>query len=212
MQARTKQCSPWCSSSGLGLLLVALLGSGCASTQLKGVWKAPDPGPKVSRVLVIALTRSETGRRTVERQFASRLQAAKAQPFESNRFESGQPLDRAKVEELVKRENFDSVLLVRLVDVHQEEHYVPGGYAGYYGPAGGGFYGYYGYAYPMAYSPGYVSQSTTVQVETQLYRTQGQGQLVWSTVSETLDPSNVESAASGIANAVVERLHEDKLL
>jgi hypothetical protein len=210
MQARTKR---W-ASPGVGLLLSALLlGSGCASTQLKGVWKAPDTGGKVNRVLVIALTQSETGRRTVERQFAGRLAQEKVQAFESNRFETeGQRLDRPKVEELVKRENFDAVLLVRLVDVHQEQHYVPGGYAGYYGPAGGGFYGYYGYAYPMAYSPGYVSQSTNVQVETQLYRTQGQGQLVWSTVSNTLDPSSVESAASGVANAVVERLHEDKLL
>jgi hypothetical protein len=113
------------------------------------------------------------------------------------------------VEEIVKREGFDAVLLSRLVDVHREAHYVPSGYATY---GGAGFYGYYGYAWPATYSPGYVTESTNVQVETQLFRTAGNGQLVWSTVSETVDPSGVDDAAEGIAGAVVGRLAEDKVL
>ena len=35
------------------LLLFPLLGAGCASTSLQGVWKAPDTGGKVNKVLVI---------------------------------------------------------------------------------------------------------------------------------------------------------------
>ncbi len=206
MQAPTKR---WTSAA---LSLLALLGTSCASTSLQGVWKAKDTGGEVKKVLVIALTRSGTGRRALERQFVARLQQEKTVAVDSSRFDpEGGKLDRAAVEELVKREGFDAVLLSRLVDVHREAHYVPTGYAGY-GPYGGGFYGYYGYAYPTVYSAGYVAESTSVQVETQLFRTEGEGRLVWSTVSETLDPSSVEGAASDVAGAVVKRMREDKIL
>jgi hypothetical protein len=207
MRMHTKRCPP----SGSVLLLFTLLGASCASTSLQGVWKAPDTGGKANKILVIGLTRNDTGRRALERQFVSRLSQEKRVAVDSSRYvpEGGQ-LDRAKVEEIVKREGFDAVVLSRLVDVHREAQYVPSGYATY---GGAGFYGYYGYGWSTVYSPGYVTESTNVQVETQLFRVNGgEGKLVWSTVSETMDPSSVEKAASGIAGAVVDRMAEDKVL
>jgi hypothetical protein len=192
------------------LLLFPLLGAGCASTSLQGVWKAPDTGGKVNKVLVIGLTRNDTGRRALERQFVSKLSQEKTVAVDSSRYEpDGSKLTREKVEEIVKSNGFDAVILSRLVDVHREAQYVPSGYASY---GGAGFYGYYGYAWPAVYSPGYVTESTNVQVETQLFRTADQGSLVWSTISQTVDPSGVDDAAEGIAGAVVNRLAEDKVL
>ena len=198
-----------CATRPLALLLFTL-GAGCASTSLQGVWKTPDTGGKVNKVLVIGLTRSDTGRRALERQFVSHFSQHKTQAVDSSHFQpDGAKLDRAMIGEIIKREGFDAVLLSRLVDVHKEAHYVPSGYATY---GGAGFYGYYGYAWPGVYSPGYVSESTNVQVETQLFRTAGEGKLVWSTISETVDPSGIDDAAGGIAGAVVGRLAEDKVL
>lgn len=192
------------------LLLLPLLGAGCASTSLSGVWKAPDTGGKVKKVLVIGLTRSDTGRRALERQFVSKLSQEKTAAVDSSRYEpDGSQLSREKVAEIIQREGFDAVLLSRLVDVHREANYVPSGYATY---GGAGFYGYYGYAWPAVYSPGYVTETTNVQVETQLFRIRDQGSLVWSTISKTVDPSGIDDAAEGIAGAVVSRLAEDKVL
>ena len=75
-----------------------------------------------------------------------------------------------------------------------------------------GLYGYYDHLYPTVYTPGHVQQNETVSVETMLYRTAGKGQLVWSTTSQSLNPTSPYKVIEDIGNAVVKRMAEDKVI
>jgi hypothetical protein len=188
-----------------------LLASGCASTKLAQVWKAPQPGPPARKVLVVAVVPSETSRRMMEGTLSDRLNKRGLQAVPANSIApEGQALDRPKLEELVRREGFDAVLVSRYAGTTDSATYMPGGPVG--SSASMGFYGYYGALYPTVYSPGYVVQNETVNVETMLYRSEGKGELVWSTTSETFNPTSPYKAIEDISGAVVERMAQDKVI
>jgi hypothetical protein len=193
-------------AAALGLLLLA-----CASTKLAQVWKAPQPGPPPRKVLVVAVVPQETSRRQMEGALVERLQKRGLQAVPVNALApDGQPLDRAKVEELVRREGFDGVVVSRYAGTTDSTSYVPGGPVG--NPAALGFYGYYGALYPTVYTSGHVVQNETVNVETMLYHAQGKGELVWSTTSQTFNPNSPSQTIEEISGAVVERMAQDKVI
>jgi hypothetical protein len=195
-----------CAPAALALLLMS-----CASTKLAQVWKAPQSGPPARKVLVVAVVPSETSRRMMEGTLSDRLKKRGLEAVPVNALtQDGQALDRAKLEELVHREGFDAVLISRYAGTTDSATYVPGGPVG--SSASMGFYGYYGALYPTVYSPGYVVQNETVNVETMLYRSEGKGELVWSTTSETFNPTSPYKAIEDISGAVVERMASDKVI
>lgn len=200
--------SAWlrCAPALLGLLLMS-----CASTKLAQVWKAPQGGPPARKVLVVAVVPSETSRRMMEGTLTDLLKKRGLQAVPVNTIEpKGQALDRAKLEELVRRDGYDAVLVSRYTGTRDSATYVPGGYVG--NADAMGFYGYYGALYPTVYAPGAVVQNETVNVETMLYRSEGKGALVWSTTSETFNPTSPYKAIEDISGAVVERMAEDKVI
>ena len=192
-------------------LALLLLCPACASTKLAQVWKEPQPGPPARKVLVVAVVPQPTQRRTLEGEFAELLQQRGLQAVPANQLEpDGQRLDRARVEELVRSQGFDAVLISRYAGTSDTTRYVPGGPVG--DPMDMGLYGYYGQLYPTVYTPGHVQQNETVSVETMLYRTAGKGQLVWSTTSQSLNPTSPYKVIEDIGNAVVKRMAEDKVI
>src|SRR5215217_7272847 len=115
-----------------------LLASGCASTQLAQVWKAPQPGPPARKVLVVAVVPSETSRRMMEGTLADRLKKRGLEAVPGNSLTpAGEALDRAKLEELVRRDGYDAVLVSRYAGTTDSTTYMPGGPVG--SPAGMGF-------------------------------------------------------------------------
>ena len=193
----------------------ALLGlwlcGACASTKLAQVWKAPQPGPPAKKVLVVAVVPQPQQRRTLEGEFVELLKARGLEAAPGSELApEGKPLARAGVEELVRRGGYDAVLVSRYAGTNTTATYVPGGTVG--DPMGMGFYGYYDALYPTVYSPGALVQNETVNVETMLYRTEGKGELVWSTTSETFNPSSPYKAIEDISAAVVKRMAEDKVI
>jgi hypothetical protein len=191
--------------------LALLLPLGCASTKLADVWKAPDPGTPPRKVLVVAVVPSQTNRRMMEGELAERLQQRGLKAVSiSSLTPEGPPPDRAQVEALVQRDGFDAVIVSRYAGAEDSVEYVPGGPVG--NPAMMGFYGYYGALYPTVYTPGAVIQNETVHVETMLYRAQGKGELVWSTTSQTFNPTSPYKAIEDISGAVVSRMAKDKVI
>lgn len=192
-------------------LLSLLLSLGCASTKLAHVWKAPEPGTPPRKVLVVTVVPSENSRRMMEGALAKRLEQRGLQAVQAHTLApEGEPLDRARVEELVRQEGFDGVVVSRYAGTRDSASYVPGGAVG--NPAMMGFYGYYDALYPTVYAPGAVKQNETMSVETMLYRAQGKGELVWSTTSETFNASSPYKAIEDISDAVVKRMAEDKVI
>ena len=80
-------------------------------------------------------------------------------------------------------------------------------------PYYGSFYGYYGAVYPVVYSPDYLREDTTVRVETNVYTvTSGEGQLVWTGVSDTFNPRSADKVIDGLCKLIVKELQEQAII
>jgi hypothetical protein len=98
---------------------------------------------------------------------------------------------------------------VALVDVQKDVDYVPGDdfepYPAYDVP----FWGAYNYSsYGMGYDPGYYQVNKTYVVNSNLYRLSDQ-KLVWSEVTNTLNPDSFAAEATGISAAVANGIQRD---
>lgn len=191
------------------LLPTVLLAAGCASTKLANRWVAPEVSEKkVERVLVVGITGDEQRRETFEETFCDRLGQAGVEAVPSSKL-TGEvtELTRTELESAVKRGEFDGVITTRLIDVEHETEYVPSSpmvYGGIYDQWGPGYYG--------APVGGYLVETTTYKVETNIYRAEGTGELIWSGVSKTVDPSSRDKALNDIQQLVISEARKDGAL
>ena len=75
------------------------------------------------------------------------------------------------------------------------------------------FYGYYGAVYPVVYSPGYLKEEKRVRIETNLYVISSQeGELVWTGVTDTFNPSNLDKAINKLVKLVVKQMQSEGVL
>lgn len=193
---------------------LAALSCTAASTTLVGSWRDPAYQiRKVNSVLILAVTSDPTRRMVFETSFQNKFQAIGIQPVPGS---AVLPVDtmptREEVLKVVKERNIDLVLVGRLVNVKKEAAYVPPTTVMYAPPPGYyGFYPYYSYGYGVAYSPGYMAEWTTIQIETNVFSTATE-KLVWSAVSKTVDATSPQEVTDSVAGAVIEGLIEGKVL
>ena len=75
------------------------------------------------------------------------------------------------------------------------------------------FYGYYGTVFPVVYSPGYLKEEKKIRIETNFYSTVGpDGELVWTGMSDTFNPSSTKKAIDSVVKLVVKELEKQQLL
>jgi hypothetical protein len=198
----------------LGLAVAALV-AGCAPAKtIVNQWEAPDPGPALTRVLVVGVIRDVSVRRTFEDQMVAALRARGVQAEPAYRYapEDG-PLAQAAIERAVREAGATGVLTTRVVKVEQQASVVPP-------PAWGppyGFYGWYGsawgpaFAYPYGYAPAQVVVSDNVYAEVRLYRVAGDA-LLWAATTQTFSPSNPQQDSAAFANVIVAQLFMRRLI
>jgi len=180
----------------VSICLAALL-TGCASTQMTKNWVYPEHGPlEFDKVMALVLVQDPLVRQSGEAALVRHITKAEAVPsYELVPYEQMGDVDVVK--KAVEGAGVDAVIVMRPISDQQEVRYVPGSYpAPYYS-----FYGYYGWAYPISYSPGYFKNERTIAIETNVYDT-SDGKLVWSGVSQTTDPKDVEKLVDATAKAV----------
>jgi len=118
--------------------------------------------------------------------------------------------DRADVDRLraaLGQHGIDGAITVRLLNIEDKETYVPGNPRVH----PGGYYGYYGRVGAVVYEPGYYRSDTYVKVETSLYDVAA-GKLLWTGVSETLNPSTVDGVIAEIVETAGKQLTKQGLL
>lgn len=112
----------------------------------------------------------------------------------------------------IRANGIDGVIVSRLVKVDKNIKYIPA-QAFYPYPYYSTFYGYYGTVYPVVYSPGYLKEEKKIRIETNFYSTAGpEGELVWTCMSDTFDPSSTKKAIDGVVKLVVKELEKQQLL
>lgn len=199
--------------------LLTILASCSSSTKIIGSWSSPDkPKAAYSKLLVTGLTSNLVSRQAFEEELTATLNedgfsAASSLtliPLGSAKDEAGM----AKALQTVQEAGFDGILTVALIDQTSETRYVQGtatyapmGYGGYYSRYSG-YYGYYG---GITSDPGYYTTDKNYYIEVNLYDAKTEG-LVWSSQSETTNPTNLEAFAHTFAYVVVEKMIEDGIL
>ena len=111
-------------------ILISFLLVSCTSTRIVSSWKEPNKQVqinKLSKVLVIALFKSETNRRKAEDQMVGYLNGKGVVSY--NYLDAD--FNKNKIETLrdkIKADGFDGVVTMSLMDVDREKLYVPGNY------------------------------------------------------------------------------------
>ncbi|HMC96103.1 MAG TPA: hypothetical protein VKG92_00475, partial [Flavobacteriales bacterium] len=158
------------------------------------------------KMLIIALLRDEATRRQAEDELTGQF-AGHGVPSYTYLGPLQQEIDRQAFVDRLRKDDFDALMVLRLVDITKEQTYVSGGYPAYYGSP----YGYYGYAYPMYADPGYVRTDMNYRVETNFYSVETE-KLVWSGVTSTFNPTDLTSGLTEIVRAIKQKMRDEHFL
>lgn len=183
------------------------------SSSLVQRWSDPSfEGQPGQKMIIIALAKNERNQKTWEGAFASVLRQVKVQPIAGSVvLPATQSADEATLKQAVKETGADLAAVTRLISVDKETTYVPG--SAYYTPAPAyyGFYGYYSSSYAMVSTPGYYQEDKVYSVETNVYDVRTE-KLVWSGVTQTVNPETGQDAAMSIAGTIVDDMIASKVI
>lgn len=203
--------------SWLGVLLLA----GCASTEIKSTWRAPDDqGAPIAKVAVLMLETDENLRRFAEDQMVRSLPGSTRGVASYTLFEKPEA-DVGKLKDRLNQQGFDAVLVTRTVSVDKTRTQVPPTTQLMpTGPLllpttrlstdGKTLDTYYSHAWGYTYqtTPGYTAHLTTIVVESVLYRLP-QGSAVWSAVTETHNPNSKADMVQDLVRLVEKELAKE---
>jgi hypothetical protein len=198
----------------IALVSIAVAAVSCGtSTTMSQRWSDPayvgQPGQKM---MVIALAKSERNQFVWESAFSQALQKEKVMPLVGSKFlPANAAADEPTLKQAIKESGANLAAVTRLIAVDKETSYVPG--STYYSPAPAyyGMYGYYNSSYAMVHDPGYYQENTIVKLETNVYDVATE-KLVWSGVTETLNPETAQDVANSVAYTVTADMVKSKVI
>ncbi|HXK22707.1 MAG TPA: hypothetical protein VMS55_08540 [Myxococcota bacterium] len=194
------------------VVLLALLAlSACATTRIVEKWKDPAfSGPlHFEKVVVLVISPDATVQRVAEDELVRQLGAEQSVAAYTILDEEVRRTPEGVLAAIGKI-GADGLVVMRFVDTKQVVTYVSGPiepFPSYYRMGYG--YAYNGYGAYGAY--GYTTTSTHVQIETRIYSV-AESRLLWTGISDTLNPKDLRGLVAEIADAVGEELRKDGLL
>jgi hypothetical protein len=198
----------------LGVALVTcLFVISCASSKLTSTWTDPKyRGSQYSTLLVIGAAEKDSIRRSFEKKFVEKLEAAGAKAVESSSIMSrNEKIDKETILAVVEKTGADGVLLTYLVAVKEKEVTSP---SGTYQPAANYPYGLTPEIFSATGSGSdsqYYSTRVKVQLETNLYDVKTE-QKVWSGRSTTLNPKSDTALIDSVIDVLIKDLKKNKLI
>jgi hypothetical protein len=191
----------------VGLLISIYLLTACGTpAKIEKSWRDPEVSidvSKLNKVLVVALLNSEASRRSTEDRLAAMLNG-KAIPSYHYLTRDITKENEASIQEKIKGEGFDGVVIMRLADVEKDREFVRDGsypYPFYYRR----FWGYYWNAWSAYYNPGYYRTTKKYSVETNVYSLK-RDKLVWSSTTTSVDPANLDKLMDASAQVVYKEM------
>lgn len=192
---------------GLALYLVS-----CSATGFVGTWSEEEYRTgSIKKVLVLGMSDKAVVRNAFEKELKFEFQKAGIEAISSLEvLPPDAEIGRETFERYFSEDNIDAVIVSRHIgtetDIQQyvDTYTVPHGY--YYG-----FYGYYHNAWGYTYGRSYVTETKRYYIETNLYETK-EGKLIWSGVSETVDPSTALDIIDDLSKLLVRKLKKDGYL
>jgi hypothetical protein len=187
-------------------VLAIALAAGCAGTHLNQSFAAPylHDGP-FKHVVTIAITADHGRRVAMEDALAGQLRQAGVQAEPSYKLlgdAAAQGED--SIRELLTTSGFDAVVMMRATTTNEDDVWVPGSVAVapmYYRT----MWDYYAHWHSIALERGRLAADHAVHVETVMFETP-EGDLVYSAVSQTLNPGSPEDLVRQVGDRVAKDL------
>jgi hypothetical protein len=201
----------------LGIVLLAIPLVTAKSSKMIMSWKNPNySARKFHHVLALGLSDKTGVRANFEDALAAQLAAAGVEAIPGNNIllrPEGTQFDLNYLKTQIRENQIDAVVVSRLIKVENTVTYIPGSAYVAPFPYYNSFYGYYGAVYPVVYSPDYLRKEKKVRIETNLYLISSEeGELAWTGVTDTFNPSNVQKSINGLVKLVVKQMQSDEAL
>ena len=208
MRMRMKRTVTRLMAPVVGLATALTLVAGCATTNISSSWVTPGARPVTfDNTLVVFMHPVETTRRAAEEYLVARIGPDRAVASYTV-ISQDEVRDTARAKVTVRNAGFDGVVVLRVIGVEERVNLegvaTPPNYEQ-------GFWDYYEDGWPSVYEPDRLPRDTIVSVETNVYSVT-EDRLLWSGVSETFNPWNLEGAIDDIADAVSAELRRVGLL
>lgn len=188
----------------LATVAVAVLATGCATTQLTTQWSDPALKETAFKKIVVAFqSRDAAERRTLEDKLAELIPNA-TPAYKA--LDDGEVRDPKRAAEKLKAAGYDSAVVMRIVSVEKEQSFVPGTIHVGPGPYSRAW-GAWGYGWGRVYDPGYIRTDETATVGTTVYRLSDE-KLVWASKSETFNPSDQPQMLADVVKANAEAVRK----
>ena len=199
-------------NSSIFLILITLLCCSGAKTEIIGEWQEENyQKGNIEKVLVLGIFNKDKPllRRNFEDGMTKAFMNAGISATPSmDHIPYDQTIDSTTFEKYFKDLDIDAVVVSRLVGIDQSRNYKAGylytiPFNNYYG-----FYGYYYAGIQYANSSGYLSQNVVVVLETNIYDTNNE-KLIWSGISETVDPQKASDVIKSFGKELVSKLKRE---
>ena len=178
------------------------------SVKLTASWAEPNIQPaQPSKVLVVSFGKDLAKRRLGEENVAAELQRHGFTALTSLNVygPAFAVMDSIKIRQQLQKSEFDAVITIRVLNIHEHDRWYPGD--AYYANGPVGFYrGFYGYFYRVwgYYSDqGYIVTDVEVLLESNLYFV-ASGRLLWSGQSKAFNRNPTDAMAGKYAKNIVE--------
>lgn len=193
-----------------------------SSTQVTATWKAEEAKTGYKSIYIAALTEDLQIRQNIENEFASRLQNQNISTVKSietltpDFFDSGEP-SKDKILENIQSTSSEAILTITLIDIEEEERFVPGAATGpMFAPMGrfgyyGNFGGYFNHWQGAGWNQGYYTTDKEYFMETNLYDSESL-KLLWSAQSKTINPIDIDGFAKEYVNTIKKELRKEGLV
>ncbi|MEO0059403.1 MAG: hypothetical protein RLZZ312_1050 [Bacteroidota bacterium] len=182
----------------------------CKSTAVVSSWIAPNQEinlSKLKKVIVVVRFKSETSNRKAEDKMVQFI--GKAGIASYNYLQSGfENKSLEVIKNKIKKDGFDGAISMRLLDVEQEKVAQQQGNRYYNGYRD---FDNYFYQNQISYfNTDYYVTTKKYIIETNVFSIK-KNKIIWTGVTETIDPNGVEQMIEDVANAVYKKMKIDGL-
>jgi hypothetical protein len=194
----------------LAVCTILFLLMACNSTHIISSWKAEGASAdKYDKILVIGMAGSRDAelRSDIESSMVKRLQERGLTAVSSWSQYGPKTFDKMSEEEaaaMVKKDGFEAVMEIALLDKDKEKNYVPGQVSySPYAVARSHWYPGYRVFYNRVYTPGYFTTTTNYTLEANFYSTKADI-LEYTATAKSYSPGSKSALAGDFAKTVVD--------
>ncbi len=179
----------------------------CSSSTLVDEWSDPSfHEPPLKKILVIAVRKDQFKRQIWEDAFASELLKYGVQATSSYRLFPDALPDTSQVIEAVHENDFDGILVTRILHSDTSFDYVDSSVTRQEVPRYNLREGYDTFYEQYVQNPGYVESQIIRRCSIDVWVVKNEGRIIWSTISNTSETNTIEAVRDDIVGLVVPEL------